>query len=504
MAADCLTHHGIKIERMRDPTVQVDKNGTNNPVGAPAKTYPAFDPEKVKTILACHKDVKDCKSTGKSITPAKPAEPAKAVAEAPKTEASTVKGLAGISKAATTKAEQAQEAFKAKAGAVNPEGTKALAQGMAGREKAVNAFTAKAYPAATTPEQAAMNSAAARGTLSVSVAQQLASGRRFTRDEIATMMYQRGKELGLPEEVIKTAIGTTSRESNFNPFIKNPTSSAYGLGQYIKSTWNSQCAKAGTSCNRNDVLAQMDTLYYDVNARYQKYIAFPSINSRYSFAQYDYVNHYVGSWTRKSAVNAQRFDFAIGYANRTAAQSNQWYAYAAARATGGDYNNILSAANARTGRMLVESKGGGFMVTPARAAGKTFLTAKPLSYAESYAMNGSTAAIYGADAPMSAPAGGNAFGGVAAPAAVNPLPTVSFNTLSDTDKQSVLQQWAGQPAQGIGQGFASQPVVGIPAPSQAQAGAATETFVPEMCRGQNAQLGTTGLLRGSCMVTGAL
>ncbi|MFO0500301.1 MAG: hypothetical protein ACK5YK_01295 [Pseudomonadota bacterium] len=136
------------------------------------------------------------------------------------------------------------------------------------------------------------------------------------RKSNATFYLSYCKEQGYPNEVCAQALKIMNRESAFNT-TANPKASghpdclgatkcsAFGLGQYIDSTWKSACSKhlniSQAQCMdpniRANPKAQADVLIKDINDEYQKYIAGRSDNRGLDFGAYYYgVIHHSGSW----------------------------------------------------------------------------------------------------------------------------------------------------------------------------------------------------------------
>jgi hypothetical protein len=344
------------------------------------------------------------------------------------------------------------------------------------------------------------NQAAAQGTLARPLKEQLRNGDITTKNDMKRAVYQRGKELEYSEKVIQTAMGTIDRESGFDPSAKNPSSSAYGLGQYINSTWKANCRAAGTSCVRTDVIAQMDTLLYDTNKRYQKYLASPSINRKFNFETYDYVVHYQGSFK----VGTQRYREALTHLNKTLPSGQRAYAFAAASYNGGDVSQYMVASgNKNLDITKGYAAGGKYQEGGIRTA--STLGLRPAGQPQGV-FSGNVAAAGSGGAPamatpnlapgMKASADSGAGqgapttpGGDMAPGASSftLLPTVDFASLTPQEQHLVLQQW------------------GVAAPGAIIPEATAETIAhdkttPEICKGQDTALGKTGLVRGVCMV----
>ena len=90
-----------------------------------------------------------------------------------------------------------------------------------------------------------------------------------------------GKKLGVPDVVIQAAVNIANAESTFDPALKSKSTSAYGMFQYIDSTWNSSWnsyVKSNPTSSllvvpapREDVDAQIAVMYQDLNRWYAGY-----------------------------------------------------------------------------------------------------------------------------------------------------------------------------------------------------------------------------------------
>ena len=74
--------------------------------------------------------------------------------------------------------------------------------------------------------------------------------------DIVNQIITQGQALGAPDVVIEALINMANAESNFDPSAPNSTSSAFGLFQYIDSTWASSWANFVQN-NPNNPLSQM-------------------------------------------------------------------------------------------------------------------------------------------------------------------------------------------------------------------------------------------------------
>jgi hypothetical protein len=98
-----------------------------------------------------------------------------------------------------------------------------------------------------------------------------------TKDDTAAMTLSYCHEQRRSEDVCSSVIQTIARESNFNPYAKNSGSSAYGFGQYINSTWQSECTKFlnlnsnDCAARRSDPKTQMDVLIESTQRRKDLY-----------------------------------------------------------------------------------------------------------------------------------------------------------------------------------------------------------------------------------------
>ncbi|RYG58654.1 MAG: hypothetical protein EON60_12665 [Alphaproteobacteria bacterium] len=157
-------------------------------------------------------------------------------------------------------------------------------------------------------------------------------------DRVA-MSVQYLREKGYNEEVINQVVQGINRENgSWDPTVCTKLgSSACGLGQYVKGTW---AQEGGTAANRFDAQAQLDIYANNVNERYQKYTA-GTLNcgsGGISFAACDYVHHYAGSWDTK---RPDRIQYALDYATKTYANSQNLYANAVAALDGKDVASVL-------------------------------------------------------------------------------------------------------------------------------------------------------------------
>jgi hypothetical protein len=113
-------------------------------------------------------------------------------------------------------------------------------------------------------------------------------------------------------------------ESNFNPSAKAPTSSAYGLYQFIDSTWTSMVKKYGAKYNitndmRNDVLAQayMGAFFQAENKAYLQ------ANLGQTPTDTDiYLAHFLGPAGAKSFLRADPNSLAANAVTPAAARAN--------------------------------------------------------------------------------------------------------------------------------------------------------------------------------------
>ncbi len=150
--------------------------------------------------------------------------------------------------------------------------------------------------------------------------------------EMAAYIDARGRDLGASEAERMVAISTAMRESKFDSMVSaNPNgqgpyklyvdSSAYGLGQYINGTWVNQfdpkkmgdyVMNGGEVLNRNNTTNQIDVLYNNISQRYDSYNNSANAQSKYTFAEYDYIHHYAGSMS----ASQDRIQFAVDYTRK--------------------------------------------------------------------------------------------------------------------------------------------------------------------------------------------
>lgn len=84
-----------------------------------------------------------------------------------------------------------------------------------------------------------------------------------------TYIRCRGEELGYSNKVITTAIRIARAESNFRPLVKNPSSTATGIFQFINSTWHRYCAGKNVY-DYKDNIDCFYKLYAEQTERYSK------------------------------------------------------------------------------------------------------------------------------------------------------------------------------------------------------------------------------------------
>lgn len=154
----------------------------------------------------------------------------------------------------------------------------------------------------------------------------------------AKLALQYAREKGMNEEEAQALMQTIYRENRgLNPALCNPKSSACGIGQYINSTWNSNCSQFGS---RGSFQAQMDCLINDVSKRYDNYTSGKQTCGGVSFDACNYIQHYAGSYSQK-AMQLGYVNDAINVLRRTGADSAKFFANAAG-ALGGDVSSILA------------------------------------------------------------------------------------------------------------------------------------------------------------------
>ncbi len=100
---------------------------------------------------------------------------------------------------------------------------------------------------------------------------------------IVNQIIATGQQLGTPNIVIQAAINIANAESAFNPLAPNPTTTAYGLFQYVDSTWSSSwsrfvssnpsnpLSRMSASIARDNPDAQIQVMYADLNRMYAGY-----------------------------------------------------------------------------------------------------------------------------------------------------------------------------------------------------------------------------------------
>lgn len=178
-----------------------------------------------------------------------------------------------------------------------------------------------------------------------------------TKEGRAAFWLQLMRERGIPLEAqvaLMTTLGIEVGGVDFDCMVKNPTSSAYGCGQYINSTWAQTSMELyGYVADRNSLSAQADILFYDTMKRYDQYVngTLAGCSAGMNFTQCNYAYHYAGSMSSAAGSNV---NVALGLINEHASQGLSYFSNASALLDGGNASSIF--ANLQT--MMPSSMGG--------------------------------------------------------------------------------------------------------------------------------------------------
>jgi soluble lytic murein transglycosylase-like protein len=100
---------------------------------------------------------------------------------------------------------------------------------------------------------------AAKGTVGGDLGLNNASG----PDQLRNYVRQVAKQYGWDDSQVNAWYGLIDRESGWNPNAQNPTSTAYGIGQFLNSTW------AGTGYQKTgDPQKQIEAMAKYIQNRY--------------------------------------------------------------------------------------------------------------------------------------------------------------------------------------------------------------------------------------------
>lgn len=92
----------------------------------------------------------------------------------------------------------------------------------------------------------------------------MSPAKNYGRPELEKMARLVARELGWNDAEYNAWADLINRESGWNPNAKNPKSTAYGLGQFLDSTW------AGTGYKRtNDPMTQLRAMAKYIQSRYK-------------------------------------------------------------------------------------------------------------------------------------------------------------------------------------------------------------------------------------------
>lgn len=222
------------------------------------------------------------------------------------------------------------------------------------QQTAAKADTAAATDTAATTTAAAQAEEASDATISVDSASQtpaaqttevtatelMASGKiPASAADRAALVLQYAREKGMTDEETQALMQLIYRENaSLNPTAKNPTSSAYGIGQYIDSTWNSRCTQFG---DRSSFKAQVDCLINDTHNRYVAYTSGKQTCGGTSFDTCNYIQHYAGSYSAAAAAKGYIAD-ALNVIQGSAGAAAKFYATAASALGSGSVASILA------------------------------------------------------------------------------------------------------------------------------------------------------------------
>lgn len=75
------------------------------------------------------------------------------------------------------------------------------------------------------------------------------------KDRVIALIIAKSSEYNIDKELL---LRIAKCESNYNPYIKNSSSSAYGVFQFLTSTWESQLKKYNLDYSRDSLVGQID------------------------------------------------------------------------------------------------------------------------------------------------------------------------------------------------------------------------------------------------------
>lgn len=93
--------------------------------------------------------------------------------------------------------------------------------------------------------------------------QQVASGLSMGREQIKALMQKMAAERGWTGNLWNALDRLEMKEAGYNPLAQNPTSTAFGLGQFLNSTWGAYGHK-----KTSDPLGQIQAMYDYIAKRY--------------------------------------------------------------------------------------------------------------------------------------------------------------------------------------------------------------------------------------------
>jgi hypothetical protein len=164
------------------------------------------------------------------------------------------------------------------------------------------------------------------------------------------------REQNFSAQVCETGMRIMAKENReWDLYVKNPGSSATGLGQYITGTWNNTTRREyGDVMGRFDPEAQLGALFGDVNQGYQEFQQNPGYCQGLDFNACQYiVRHHSGSWNNPDFIAT-----GTAYYNRANEHAAGVYAQTAARLDGVDANQVLAGMNVSAARTTLARDGG--------------------------------------------------------------------------------------------------------------------------------------------------
>ena len=164
------------------------------------------------------------------------------------------------------------------------------------------------------------------------------------------------REQNFSAQVCETGMRIMAKENReWDLYVKNPGSSATGLGQYITGTWNNTTRREyGDVMDRFDPEAQLGALFGDVNQGYREFQQNPGYCQGLDFNACQYiVRHHSGSWNNPDFIAT-----GTAYYNRANAHAAGVYAQTAARLDGVDANQVLAGMNVSAARTTLARDGG--------------------------------------------------------------------------------------------------------------------------------------------------